>query len=92
MRGVGALAPTLPDQSCCRQPLQCEIEQTIGTVLLGKPVAEVGQHAVVEARVVQLQREGIFEVDAAADRLCCLTVRQVEQELQDRDGGELGRR
>lgn len=30
---------------------------------------------------------GVFEVDAAADRLGGLPVRQVEQELQDTDGG-----
>lgn len=92
VRGIGALAPTLLDQSCCCQPLQCEIEQAIGAALLGKPVAEVGERTVVEAGVVQLQREGVCEVHAAADRLCGLTVRQVEQELQDRDSGELGRR
>ncbi|GGM80718.1 hypothetical protein GCM10012275_59250 [Longimycelium tulufanense] len=54
--------------------------------------AEVGQHAVVQTGIVQLHGQGVFEVDAAADRLGGLPVRQVEQELQHTDGGQLGGR
>jgi hypothetical protein len=38
----------------------------------------------------QLQGHGVLEVVAAAHRLGGLTVRQVEQELQHTDGGQLG--
>lgn len=46
----------------------------------------------VEPRVVQLQGEGVLEVDPAPDRLGRLPVGEVEQELQHTDRGELGRR
>ncbi|WP_256363310.1 hypothetical protein [Streptomyces sp. TRM70350] len=36
---------------------------------------------VMEAGIIQLHGQDIFEVDAAADRFGSLTVRQVEQEL-----------
>jgi hypothetical protein len=41
-------------------------QQPVGAVALGEPVAEVGQDAVVESRVFQLQAEGVLEVGAAA--------------------------
>jgi hypothetical protein len=66
-----------------------EVEHTVGAVVLGEAVAEIGQHAVVEAGIVQLHGQRVFEVDAAADRLSGLPVRQVEQELQYTDGGQL---
>ena len=42
----------------------------------------VGEHAVVEAGIVQFDGQGLLEVDAAAHRLGGLTVRQAEQELR----------
>ncbi len=47
--GVGALRGALAHQSGLLEAGQREVEKTVGTVVLGKAVAEVGQHAVVEA-------------------------------------------
>lgn len=87
--GVGALASPLSDQPGFPQTCQGEVEQSVGVVVLGQPVAEVAQHAVVEAGIVQLQSQGVLEVKAAAHLLGNLTVGQVEQELQHADGGQL---
>jgi hypothetical protein len=76
--GVGALRGALAHESGLLETLQRQIQQAVGAVLTSQPVAEVGQHAVVEARVVQLHGQGVLEVDAAAHRLSSLTVRQVE--------------
>lgn len=80
------------DQPRLLQAGQPEVEHGVSSALGGQPVAEVGQDAVVEAGVVQFEREGVLEVDATADCLCRLPVRQVQQELQDTYGGELGGR
>jgi len=45
---------TCLDQPGFLQPGQRQIEKRVSTVVLGQPVAEVGQHAVVEAGIVQL--------------------------------------
>ncbi|AEY94259.1 hypothetical protein SHJG_p1128 (plasmid) [Streptomyces hygroscopicus subsp. jinggangensis 5008] len=75
------------------QARECEVEEAVGTAVLGEAVSEVGQHTVVEAGVVQLHGHRIFvEVDAAADRLGGLPVGQAEQELQQTDGGQLSGR
>lgn len=92
MGGIGALRGALPHQPGLLETGQCEVEEAVGPVALGETVAEVGRHAVVEAGIVQLHSHGVLEVDAAADRLGGLTVRQAEPELQDADGGQLGGR
>ncbi|MFE6946490.1 hypothetical protein [Streptomyces chartreusis] len=66
---------------------QREVEETVGAVIFGGTVSEVGKHAAMEAGVVQLHGHGLLEVDAAADRLGGLAVGQAEQELQHTDGG-----
>jgi hypothetical protein len=73
-------------------PGEREAQQPVGAVALGEPVAKVGQDAVVEAGVFQLQAEGVLEVDAAAHRLGRLSVGKIEQELQHVRGGEPGGR
>lgn len=52
--------------------------------------AEVAQHAVMEARIVQFQGYRVLEVDPAAHGLGGLPVGQPEQELQDADRGQPG--
>ncbi|MFJ2746231.1 hypothetical protein ACIO3O_41960 [Streptomyces sp. NPDC087440] len=46
--GVGALFAPLLDQSGRRKPCHGQVEQLVGAILLGEPVAEVAQHTVVE--------------------------------------------
>ena len=92
MGGVGALRGALAHQTGLLETGQREVEEAVSAVALGETVTEVGQHAVVEAGIVQLHGQGVLEVDAAAHRLGGLPVRQAEQELQHTDGGQLGGR
>lgn len=82
MGGVGALRGALTHEPGLLQARERQIEKTVGAAVLGEALAEVGQHAVVKARIVQLHGQGVLEIDAAADRFRCLAVRQAEQELQ----------
>ncbi|GED83197.1 hypothetical protein TNCT6_02820 [Streptomyces sp. 6-11-2] len=90
--GVGALRGSIAHESGLLQAGERQIEKTVGTVVLGEALAEVGQHAVVEAGIVQFHGQRVCEVEAAAHRLGGLSVGQAEQELQNRDGGQLGGR
>lgn len=63
-----------------------------GAIALGEAVTEVGQDTVVDAGIVQLQSQGVLEINAAAHRLGYLAVGQVEQELQHADRGQLSGR
>ncbi|WP_274910904.1 hypothetical protein [Streptomyces sp. WZ-12] len=52
MGGVGALRGALAHESGLLQARERQIEKTVGAVVLGETLAEVGQHAVVEAGIV----------------------------------------
>ncbi|GAA1336881.1 hypothetical protein GCM10009647_079540 [Streptomyces sanglieri] len=91
MGGVGALRSALAHQPGLFQAGKCQIEEPVGAAVFGEALAEVGEHAVVEAGIVQLQGHGVLEIDAAADRLRRLPVRHAQQELQNADVGQLGR-
>lgn len=71
-------------------PGQCQAQPPVGAVALGEPVAEVGQRAVAEAGVFQLQAEGVREVDAAAHRLGGLAVRLPSLFCQRQNTGRTG--
>lgn len=51
--GVGALSDALAHESGLLQARKRQIEDTVGAVVQGQAIAEVGQHAVVEAGIVQ---------------------------------------
>jgi hypothetical protein len=71
MSGVSALRGALAHESGLLQTRERQIEKTVGAVALGEALAEVGQDAMVEAGIVQLHRQGVLEIDAAADRFRC---------------------
>ncbi len=54
--------------------------------------AELRQHAEVEPRVGQLQLQGIFPVDPAANGVGGLTVAELLEELEHRDQRQAPRR
>ncbi len=89
--GVGALGGALAHQSGIGEPGQSKIEQPVGAAGFGEPVTEIAEHAVVEARVVQLQAQGVLEIDTTADGLGRLPIGQVQHVLQHAHGGQLGR-
>lgn len=92
MGGIGALRAAFVHEPGLFETGQRQVKQAIGAIALGEAVTEIGQHTVVEAGIVQLQGQGVLEIDATAHRLGCLSVRQIEQELQHTDRGQLGGR
>ena len=78
MGGVSALRGAFTHEPCNLEPSQCEVQEPVGTVAHGQALPEVGQHAVVKAGIIEFQREGVLEVDAAPHRLGGLPVRQTE--------------
>ena len=92
MGGVGALGGALADQPGLLQPGQGQVKEPVRPPVLQQPVAEVAQHAVVEAGIVEVEAERVLEVDPAPHRLGGVAVGQVEQELQHAHRGQLRRR
>lgn len=92
MSGVGALAGPLADQPGLLQPGQSQVQEPVRPPLLQQPLAEIAQHAVMEARIVEIKAERVLEVDPAAHRLDGVPVGQIEQELQHAHRGQLRRR
>ena len=90
--GVGALGGALADQPGLLQPGQGQVKEPVRPPVLQQPVAEVAQHAVVEARIVEVEAERVLEVDPAPHRLGGIAVREIEQELQHAHRGQLRRR
>jgi hypothetical protein len=90
--GVGALAGPLTDQPGFLQPGQGQVQEPVRPPLLQQPLAEVTQHAVMEARIVEIEAERVVEVDPAPHRLGSVTVGQIEQELQHAHRRQLRRR
>ena len=80
--GVGALGGALADQPGLLQPGQGQVKEPVRPPVLQQPVAEVAQHAVVEAGIVEVEAERVLEVDPAPHRLGGVAVGQAEQELQ----------
>ncbi len=54
MGRVRSLRGALAYEPGVLQAGECQIQETVGPVVLGQALAEVGQHAVVEAGIVQL--------------------------------------
>nr|WP_245589706.1 hypothetical protein [Amycolatopsis balhimycina] len=88
--GVGALSGALADQSGLLQTGQGDIEEAVRPAVALEAVAEVAEHAVVEAGIVEFEAERVLEVDTATHRLGGIAVRQAQQELQYAHRGQLG--
>ena len=88
VRAVGAASPSRLEQAA----LARRVQQTLGGVPTQQPAAELAQHAVVEARVGQVEGEQVLPVNARPDRLGRLPVAQPLAELQQRDKGQPSRR
>nr|WP_245550875.1 hypothetical protein [Nocardia niigatensis] len=91
MGGVGARGGAFAHQPGLGESGQSEIEQPVGAVTFGEPMAEIAEHTVMEPGVVQLQTERVLEVDATTHGLGRLPVGQVQHILQDAHGGQLSR-
>ena len=90
--GVGALGGAVADQPGLLQPGQGQVKKPVRPPVHQQPVAEIAQHAAVEAQIVEVEAERVLEVDPASHRLGSVTVREIEQELQHAHRCQLGRR
>ena len=83
MRGVGALAATSFEEAALAHPSEEGVKQQAFGLSGDEPGPELTQHGVVEARIGQLQAQGIFPVNAAAHGVSRLAVGQAFGKLQD---------
>ena len=92
--GAGALGGALADQPGLLQPGQGQgqVKEPVRPPVLQQALAEVAQHAVMEAGIVEIEAERVLEVDPAPHGLSSTAVREIEQELQHAHRGQLRRR
>ena len=90
--GVGALGGALADQPGLLQPGQGQVKEPVRSPVLQQALAEVTEHAVMEARIVEIEAERVLKVDPAPHGLSGTAVREIEQELQHAHRGQLRRR
>ena len=88
VRAVGALPPARLEQTALARRVQHAGQQTLNGVPTQQPAAELAQHAVVEARVGQVEGEQALPVNARPDRPGRLPAAQPLAELQQRDKGQ----
>jgi hypothetical protein len=82
---VRPLPPPRLEQPAVAGASQQQVEQPAPGAADQQTGAELAQDRMVEARIRQLERQGILPVEAAAHRLGRRAVREVLDELEDRD-------
>lgn len=68
MGGVRALSSALADETGLFQAREREVEDAVGSAVLDETVAEVGQHAVMEAGFIQFHGRRVLEIGCGSDR------------------------
>ena len=91
VRGIGALLAARLDQAPGRQLRQQRIQRHLLQPRIGYPGAELGQHRVIKARVVQGQPQQVLPVDPGPHRLSRLPVGQPLRPLPGSPGALLHR-
>lgn len=84
-RRVGPLFALRLEVTSFPESLQHPIQEALFGLTAEQPGPELGQDAVIEARVGELQAEGILPVDAAAYRVGGLPIGEVLHELENGD-------
>jgi hypothetical protein len=87
VRGVGALAPAGLEPAQVAEARQQHVQQPARGAAVDQPAAALAEHRVVEAGVLERQREGVRPVDPAPNRVGRLPVGEVLGELEDRHQG-----
>src|SRR5664280_506838 len=90
--GIGAHRAARADQPVGGQPFQQRVQHHLIQPAGGDAGPEFTQDRMVETGVGQVQAQRVFPVDAGADMLGGLTVRQILRLLEDRHQGKPGRR
>jgi hypothetical protein len=85
---VGPLPTAGPEQPALAETLQERVQQEAFRAAGEQAGAELAEDRGVEARVGQLQRQGVLPVDAAAGGVRRLPIREVLGELEDGHQGE----
>jgi hypothetical protein len=86
---VGALAGPGREQAAVLAGFQHPVQEELLGPAGRLAAAELGEDGEIEAGIIELESEGVFPVDAAADGVGGLAIGEVLGELQDRDPGEL---
>ena len=73
------------DQPGSGQPIDHHGQQPVGPVVDGQPVTELAEHRVVEARILELQTQGILPINSTPDSISCLAVRKILNKLKHGD-------
>ena len=92
MRAVGALTPARSDQPARLQAPKHRVQQQALGGAGDQACSELAEDGKVEPRVLQLQSEGVFPIDAAAHGRGGLAVGQALGELQHGDQRQPPRR
>jgi hypothetical protein len=73
------------EQSVLAELLQEHVQQQPFSAIVNQPTPELAEHGVVEARILELQTQGILPINSTPDSISCLAVRKILNELKDRD-------
>src|SRR5215468_2518857 len=92
MRRVGALLAPGGEQAQGTAALQQLVEEELYGAASEEAIAEFTQDRKIESRIRQLETQQILPVDARADRLSRLTIRQILPKLHDRHQRQTPRR
>jgi hypothetical protein len=69
---VSSLATMRFEQSMLAELLQEHVQQQPFGTIVNQPTPELAEHGVVEARILELQTQGILPIDSAPDSISCL--------------------
>jgi hypothetical protein len=83
--GVSSLSPVCFEQPVPTELLQEYVQQQPLSTIINQPTAELAEHCVVEARVLELQTQRILPINSTPHSVSCLAVRKIFNELKDRD-------
>ena len=82
--GIGALPATGLHQPSLLEPNQQSVQQQRFLFSFDQSAPELTQHGIVEARIGEIQTEGVLPIDSPAHSIGRLSIGQILQKLQHR--------
>jgi hypothetical protein len=83
--GVSSLATVCFEQSVLTELLQEQVQQQPLSTTINQSTVELAEHSVVEARILELQTQGILPINSTPDGISCLAIRQILNQLKNCD-------
>src|SRR5689334_8619894 len=83
--GVSSLATVCFEQPVLAELLQEQVQQQPLSTIINQPTAELAEHRVIEARILEFQTQGILPINSNTDSIRCMAVRKILNELKDCD-------